>query len=411
MRTVFFIPPLSRMSGGLANIFAMAADVAGLGYSVAVTCPGEAAGLREMLEREKTRIPLLPWDSLELTPEDVWGVPESWPNALAPGVNCGARTVVYAQSWNFLLTTLPAGVRWQQMPVTFLAVSRPVAWFMERILELRVAGVLPPAVHPLFFAPRAAELTLAGKRPVRVAWMPRKNRALAEQVQQVAEAALARSAPVQAGRVEWVPIQNMPQDEVAATMASCSLFLNTAFPEGFGLPPLEAMAVGCVPVGFTGFGGWEYMRQANGVADGRADGVANGGEKSAVGVAGAGWVDAGVSAGASAGGTPNSGADAMPGAEFRLFQQACAPCFPAAEAAAFPEIASAIPPKGGNGFYFNDGDIMGAGLGLAHAISVAHAGGVAWETLRRSARETAELYSAEARRERVRQVWARLAQA
>ncbi|MBU1249401.1 MAG: glycosyltransferase family 1 protein, partial [Proteobacteria bacterium] len=34
------------------------------------------------------------------------------------------------------------------------------------------------------------------------------------------------------------------------------------FPEGCPLPPLEAMACGCLPVGFSGFGGWDYMRQA-----------------------------------------------------------------------------------------------------------------------------------------------------
>jgi glycosyltransferase involved in cell wall biosynthesis len=164
--------------------------------------------------------------------------------------------VVYSQSWNFLLTTLPSGVRWRQLPVRFIAVSYPVAWFMEEVLELKVEGILPPTLHPAFLSVRDA-------RPedmVRVAWMPRKNKALAEQVRQVAEADLARQPGSPA--VDWTAVSHLAPQHVAEVFASSHIYLATAFPGGFGLPPLEAMATGCVPVGFTGFGGWDYMRQA-----------------------------------------------------------------------------------------------------------------------------------------------------
>ena len=41
--------------------------------------------------------------------------------------------------------------------------------------------------------------------------------------------------------------------------------------EGFGLPPLEAMASGCLVVGFTGFGGLEYATKENGFWCGEDD--------------------------------------------------------------------------------------------------------------------------------------------
>ena len=242
------------MSGGLANLYQIAEDLRELGHEVALVCPGNKAAAFE--EMETKGVTVLPWEGLTLSSSDLWMVPESWPNALGPGLSQGAVAVVYAQSWNFLLTTLPAGVRWRQLPARFLAVSRPVAWFMEEVLELKVAGLLPPALHPAF--PTEKETRPA--KPVRVAWMPRKNRALAEQVRQVAEACLARHADAPA--VDWVAVQNLSLQEVASVFASCHIYLNSAFPEGFGLPPLEAMATGCTPVGFTGFGGWEYMRQS-----------------------------------------------------------------------------------------------------------------------------------------------------
>ena len=137
---------------------------------------------------------------------------------------------------------------------TFLAVSHPVARFVEDMAGLPLAGIVRPAVDSARFHPAA---TGTGKT-VRVAWMPRKNKALAEQIMQIA-AAMGKGAKP---RVEWVEIRNMPHDLVAQTLASCHIFLASGFPEGFSLPPLEAMASGCLVTGFSGFGGWDYMRQA-----------------------------------------------------------------------------------------------------------------------------------------------------
>ncbi len=356
------------MSGGLASLYSLAALLRKSGRPVALTSPGaKAAGFAEAAEGGE----VLPWEGLRLERGDIWLVPESWPNAISTGVQAGARTLVYAQSWNFLLTTLPQGVRWKQLPVEYLAVSDPVAWFMRTVLELPVLGVLPPVVHPAFFA--AGENARRPADRVRVAWMPRKNRALAELMQQIAMASLESGGPAapQAAsgpggvaseaaslslyaspRVEWVPIQNMSPEEVAGAFASCHLFLATAFPEGFGLPPLEAMAAGCVPVGFTGFGGWEYMRPAD------------------------------------------FGTECLPSGRM---PPACVPPFPLSEAC------------GGNGLFFADGDVMSAGLGLAGAVRAARAGTPGFLAARAAGRATALRYGRGARQQALEGLWNALA--
>lgn len=55
------------------------------------------------------------------------------------------------------------------------------------------------------------------------------------------------------------PIDRMPIAKVAEAMGRSRIFLSFSQREGFGLPPAEAMASGCLVVGFTGGGGDEYF--------------------------------------------------------------------------------------------------------------------------------------------------------
>lgn len=59
---------------------------------------------------------------------------------------------------------------------------------------------------------------------------------------------------------EIVPFINKPQEEVAQIYKDSLMLLSFGYPEGFGLPPAEAMACGCVAVGFHGGGGKEFFK-------------------------------------------------------------------------------------------------------------------------------------------------------
>ena len=250
MRTFIFIPPLRHLSGGLAVLYQIANQLHDLGYPVWLAPRAEGApGL------EACRAPVMPWDDLRLTPKDIWLAAEGWSNALAPGLKAKARCLVYVQNWAFLFSALPEGVNWRDLPVSFLAVSEPVAWFVKNTLG-QDAPVLRPALDLNLFAP-APETRPPAAKGLRIAWMPRKNKAAALQVQHIMAARRALPVPV-----TWVEIQNKTPAEVAQTLRSCHLFMATGFPEGLALPPLEAMACGCLTAGFAGLGAWDYMRQA-----------------------------------------------------------------------------------------------------------------------------------------------------
>ena len=259
MRTIIAVPPLPRMSGGLAVLYQLAARLRELGREVALTSTDNTPGFATKAAEGFT---LIPWETVAgrntlaspfLRPDDTFLISEGWPNMMAPALAAKARVLVYAQSWIYIFSSLPQGTSWDHLPVTFLAVSHPVANFLKEMAGLPVTGILRPSVDHARFHPQSAP----GKT-VRIAWMPRKNKALAEQIMQISQGLDRGGKP----RVEWVEIRNMAPDDVAKTLASCHIFLATGFPEGCPLPPLEAMGSGCLVVGFSGFGGWDYMRQA-----------------------------------------------------------------------------------------------------------------------------------------------------
>jgi len=57
-----------------------------------------------------------------------------------------------------------------------------------------------------------------------------------------------------------VPFINRPQSEVAEIMKKSLIFLSFGYPEGFGLPAAEAMACGCLVIGYHGGGGREFFK-------------------------------------------------------------------------------------------------------------------------------------------------------
>ncbi|MFO7728427.1 MAG: glycosyltransferase family 1 protein, partial [Desulfonatronovibrio sp.] len=192
-------------------------------------------------------------NKIKLEPGDIFLVPEGWPNVLSLGINSGARCVVYCQNWAYLFSGLPDDVSWHDLPVEFLAVSDPVRIFIEKSLG-KIPLVIRPYIDEAVFFPSDKKPAF----PVNIAYMPRKNRGLYRQIRRVFE-----SRNRNMNEINWICIDGLSRDKVADKLRKSHIFLATGFPEGLGLPSLEAMACGCLVTGFTGFGGWDYMRQAH----------------------------------------------------------------------------------------------------------------------------------------------------
>ena len=63
--------------------------------------------------------------------------------------------------------------------------------------------------------------------------------------------------------IDWtiIDLNQLSHSEIAQTMNKSSIFLSSNLDEGFSLPSIEALASGCLVIGYTGKGGNEYFKE------------------------------------------------------------------------------------------------------------------------------------------------------
>jgi len=95
-------------------------------------------------------------------------------------------------------------------------------------------------------------------KKLQIAYMPRRNAKDAVMVFKLLEASGVIAD------VQVVPVSGMTLEQVAQILGDSIMFLSFADREGFGLPGAEAIASGCLTVGYTGIGGDEFFERFGG---------------------------------------------------------------------------------------------------------------------------------------------------
>lgn len=161
--------------------------------------------------------------------------------------NC--RRIVFAQNWINIQRRRKPEDRWSSYRAMgfddVMVCSQYIADAIAMI-DNEPAHVITNGIDPDIFYPDPTV-----RQPNRILCLPRKNAGDL--------AAIRNMVLKKVSNVEFVEIDGVPEREIADAYRRADIFLATGYPEGFGLPPLEAMFSGCAVVGFAGRGGREFM--------------------------------------------------------------------------------------------------------------------------------------------------------
>jgi hypothetical protein len=264
--TVWMIcPDWDKPTGGIRVQYRAVDSLNAAGISAAIV--HHKAGFACTWFEHETRI--VPAPDVVVGEHDVIVVPEVY-GASIGDLPKGIRQVIFNQNAYNTLDSLMsddgAAAPYSDNPdlTAVLVVSQDNAELLRYVFPaapvLRVRVGLDEALyHPPDRAPAN-----------RIAYMPRRRR------HDVAE--VLRLLEIRGVFERWEPIaiDGCSEAGVADALRSSRVFLSFSEREGFGLPPCEALACGCIVVGFDGFAGREFFRDPFAVAvpDGDVVGMA-----------------------------------------------------------------------------------------------------------------------------------------
>jgi hypothetical protein len=167
----------------------------------------------------------------------------------------GATRHLFCQN-HFLMFEAPVQLKatsWQALGIRkAFASAQVIARAVKSALGFAEVPVVPYAIEHELFQPRTKRM--------QIAYMPRKRSEDLIFIRRCFAGAFPNLA-----RVPWVEIHNQGEAKVAELLGESAIFLSLSRREGFGLPPVEAMAAGCLVVGFLGEGGREFGTPQNGL--------------------------------------------------------------------------------------------------------------------------------------------------
>lgn len=138
--------------------------------------------------------------------------------------------------------------------------QQAVAWFgMSEVCQTHLETLVTGKLYYSPVSMKPHEFDYRDEKDPLITYMPRKRPWEAE----ILHDALQRRGKIGGYRLE--AIDNLPRVQVAEVMARSRIFISLMKDESLGFPAAEAMASGCIVVGFDGLGGAEFFDTSTGV--------------------------------------------------------------------------------------------------------------------------------------------------
>lgn len=191
-------------------------------------------------------------DYPEFRADDILVIPEPWSAYIRQAGASPARSLVFCQNHFNLFFGLGDARSYSDYGIDgVFCCSQVISTFLKEIIGVSEAPVVRNAIDHTMFKP--------GPKRRQIALMPRKMKFEANFLR-----GLFRARHPRYRDVPWVAIERETELRVAEILSGSEIFLALGRNEGFGLPPIEAMASECLIAGFVADGGRDYATEENG---------------------------------------------------------------------------------------------------------------------------------------------------
>ena len=243
-RILYFCPDFPQPSGGIKTLYRHVQTLAEMGFDAwivhqqapfRVTWHGYEAPTLWLSERPR------------FAPQDILVIPEVMPQVMQQTARFSGERIVIALSWSPTYWNLPQGQTWSSFGIRRVITKSPL---IKQYLRWSM-GIEATLINEYVTPERYYHATEA-KRP-KICYLTRKERS-ATWLHQVLH---AKGEPFTG--FEWMPLRELSEDEYARHLREATVYVTTNMQEGMNTSVLEAMACGCLVVGYSGVGGGVYM--------------------------------------------------------------------------------------------------------------------------------------------------------
>ncbi len=246
MPSIFYFCPDFRLpSAGIKRLYRHVHHLNQIGFNASIVHHKKGFSL----SWHGIRVPILWMEDLPPFERDsVLVFPEVMSSLIQQTQCLTIPRIVIALNWAFIYRNLPAGMNWKDFGISKAITPSP---FVKRFIEWAMGLDVTLIENYLDTTRYVYQPEIKSNN---ITYISRKDLS-GEILRSIFE---RKKGPLR--HYKWIRLGNLDEEHYARQLAHSKIFLATSQEEGLPTSVLEAMASGCIVIGYSGLGGNDFMR-------------------------------------------------------------------------------------------------------------------------------------------------------